>query len=70
MRGKRAKILRKIAYADNPVMKYARNREYENVVCPGQHRHKVPLTIIADNERYMYQALKGRRGDLSGTNLG
>jgi len=69
MRGKRAKILRKIAY-QNPVMKYSRNREYESVVSPGQHRHKMPLTIITDNERYMYQALKGRRGDLSGTDLG
>jgi hypothetical protein len=31
------------------------------VKCPGQHRHNIPMTIIADDERYLYQALKGRR---------
>ena len=64
MRGSKAKTLRAIAYAENPTMKYANNRTYEMVKCPGQHRHKMPLTIIADNERYHYQALKGRRGQL------
>ena len=62
MRGIKSKTFRAIAYRENPVMKYSNNRTYEMVVCPGQHRHKMPLTIIADNERYMYQALKGRRG--------
>jgi hypothetical protein len=69
MRGKRAKAIRRIAY-DPPVLKYGRNREYEMVKCPGQHRHKMPLTIIADNDRYLYQALKGRRADLSEPDLG
>ena len=60
MRGKKAKILRAIAYKGT-ANKYGRNREYEMVKSPGQHRHKIPLTIIADDERYFYQALKGRR---------
>jgi hypothetical protein len=60
MRGKRAKILRAIAY-EGTVRKYSNNREYEMVKSPGQHRHQIPLTIIADEERYFYQALKGRR---------
>jgi hypothetical protein len=40
------------------------------VKSPGQYRHKMPLTIIADTERYLYQALKGRRVDLSGDDVG
>ena len=60
MRGKKAKILRAIAY-QGTANKYGRNREYSMVKPPGQHRHKMGLTIIADDERYFYQALKGRR---------
>jgi hypothetical protein len=60
MRGKKAKILRAIAY-QGTARKYGRNREYEMVKSPGQWRHPVPRTIIADDERFMYQSLKGRR---------
>ena len=60
MRGKRSKIFRRIAYGGS-VRKYSHNREYQMVKCPGQHRHKIPMTIIADEERYLYQSLKGRR---------
>ena len=63
MRGSKAKKLRKLAY-EGTVRKYGCNREYEMVLSPGQHNHKMPLTIIADNERYLYQALKGRRVQL------
>jgi hypothetical protein len=63
LRGSKAKVLRAIAY-EGTAMKYSRNREYEMVKCPGQWRHKMPLTIIADDMRYYYQALKGRRGQL------
>lgn len=69
MRGSKAKILRRIAY-EGTAAKYGRNREYSHVKSPGQHRHRMPLTIIADDQRYFYQALKGRRTDLSGTDLG
>lgn len=69
MRGKKAKALRDIAYKGT-AQKYGRNRMYEMVVCPGQHRHKIPMTIIADDERYLYQALKGRRADIHGTSVG
>ena len=69
MRGKKAKILRNIAY-QGTAKKYGHNRLYEMVKSPGQHRHRMPLTIIADGDRYLYQALKGRRADLSGTDLG
>ena len=62
MRGSKAKILRKIAYRNNPVMKYANNREYRMEKSPGQHRHPVPRTVVADDERFLYQTLKGRRG--------
>lgn len=61
MRGKRAKACRRLAYRKSPVMKYSSNREYRMVKSPGQHRHQMPLTIIADDERFLYQALKGRR---------
>jgi len=60
MRGSKAKKLRAIAYEGTPA-KYAHNREYSHVKSPGQHRHRMPLTIIADDQRYFYQALKGRR---------
>ncbi len=65
MRGSKAKTLRAIAYQGTS-RKYGRNREYEMVKSPGQHRHKIPLTIIADTERYFYQSLKGRRMVLPG----
>jgi hypothetical protein len=68
MRGSKAKKLRAIAY-QGTAKKYGNNREYSMVKCPGQHRHSMPLTIIADEERYLYQALKGRRVELSGTDL-
>jgi hypothetical protein len=61
MRGKKAKRLRKLVYEDVPALKYTRNREYSAVKSPGQWRHSVPLTIIADNYRGYYQFLKGRR---------
>jgi hypothetical protein len=61
MRGKKAKQLRALAYADAPVLKYTNNREYSMVRSPGQWRHRFPATIIADNHRAFYQALKGRR---------
>lgn len=61
MRGKKAKAIRRIAYRKNTTMKYACNREYRMVKSPGQHRHPMPMTIIADDERFLYQALKGRR---------
>lgn len=60
MRGSKAKKLRAIAY-QGKATKYAHNRTYEMVACPGQHRHSMKMTIIADDERYLYQALKGRR---------
>lgn len=63
MRGIKAKTLRELAYGGT-AMKYSRNREYSMTVCPGQHRHKIPLTIIADDQRYFYQALKGRRASV------
>jgi hypothetical protein len=63
MRGSKAKTLRAIAYQGTS-MKYGNNRMYEMVKSPGQHRHKIPRTIIADNMRYFYQALKGRRVQL------
>jgi hypothetical protein len=63
MRGSKAKTLRAIAYGGT-AKKYGNNREYEMLVCPGQHRHKIPRTIIADDQRYLYQALKGRRSRL------
>lgn len=58
MNGKRAKMLRRIAYGDHD----PRDVEYKMVVCPNQYRHKSPNTIIADEKRFMYQTLKGRRG--------
>lgn len=70
MRGSKAKKLRALAYADAPVMKYSKNREYSGVMSPGQWRHRTPLTVIADNYRAFYQALKGRRTLYSGTSLG
>jgi hypothetical protein len=63
MRGSKAKALRAIAYQGTP-RKYGNNRMYEMIKCPGQHRHSMPLTIIADDERYLYQALKGRRANV------
>lgn len=60
MRGSKAKKLRKIAFGDGAA-KYSRNREYKQVVCPGQHRHGDARTIIADSMRFYYQSLKGRR---------
>ena len=69
MRGKKAKKLRELAY-DGTARKYAHNREYSIVTCPGQWRHRNPTTIIADNERAFYQMLKGRRTFPDGTYLG
>ena len=69
MRGSKAKKLRELAY-EGTSMKYSRNREYETVKSPGQWRHRMPLTIIADDQRYFYQALKGRRPVPDGTYLG
>ncbi len=69
MRGTKAKKLRDVAYKGT-ALKYSRNRLYEMVVSPGQHRHKIPRTIIADDERYLYQALKGRRADIHGVSVG
>jgi hypothetical protein len=63
MRGSKAKILRALAY-EGSARKYGHNRLYEMVKSPGQWRHKMALTIIADEERYLYQALKGRRVQL------
>ena len=60
MRGKRAKMLRKLVYGDDPA-KYTNNREYSLTKCPGQYRHQLELTILADDKRYLYQVLKGRR---------
>jgi hypothetical protein len=69
MRGSKAKKLRAIAY-QGTARKYGNNRLYEMVECPGQHRHGMRLTIIADDERYLYQALKGRRARTDGAYLG
>jgi hypothetical protein len=60
MRGAKAKILRAIAY-EGTSRKYGNNRMYEMVKSPGQWRNTMPRTIIADEERYLFQALKGRR---------
>jgi hypothetical protein len=60
MRGSKAKKLRALAY-EGTARKYGVNRLYEIVKSPGQWRHTMPMTIIADNDRYLYQALKGRR---------
>ena len=65
MRGSKAKKLRAMAY-EGTARKYSNNREYQMVLSPGQHNHKMPLTIITDTERYFYQALKGRRAVLPG----
>jgi hypothetical protein len=69
MRGSKAKKLRAIAYQGTS-RKYSNNRLYDTVECPGQHRHGMKLTIIADDERYLYQALKGRRARTDGAYLG
>lgn len=63
MRGIKAKKLRRLAYGDT-AMKYSANREYSLVKCPGQYKHRIPRTIIADDMRFFYQALKGRRVQL------
>jgi len=63
MRGSKAKKLRALAYSGT-ARKYSHKREYSMVKSPGQHRHTMPMTIIADDERYLYQSLKGRRVDL------
>lgn len=63
MRGSKAKKLRELAY-EGSARKYSRNRLYEAVESPGQWRHRRQGTIIADDERYLYQALKGRRVQL------
>ena len=60
MRGSRAKRLRREAYGEG-ALKYPNNRTYQTVVCPGQHRHPVAMTKIADEYRFYYQFLKGRR---------
>lgn len=64
MRGKKAKFIRKLVYGDSPE-KYSNNREYKLTTCPNQYRHDNPLTILADDKRYFYQALKGRRYQLA-----
>lgn len=65
MRGKKAKLLRKIAYSQKIgdaifVLDY-NDREYEYVDSPNRHR-SLNKTCIADEQRYLYQSLKGRRG--------
>jgi hypothetical protein len=60
MRGSRAKMLRRMAY-DPPTMKYAHSRLYTVVRSPGQGELEWAGTIIADEQRYLYQTLKGRR---------
>jgi len=65
MRGKKAKLLRKIAYTQRVgkaiVTLDFRDREYDWVDPPGRWR-SLNKTCIADEQRFMYQALKGRRG--------
>jgi hypothetical protein len=63
VRGKKAKKLRKLAYGGS-AEKYGNNTEYSLTKCPGQYRHKRATTIISDDKRYFYQALKGRRYQL------
>jgi len=46
---------------DPPAMKYSHNREYMSVRSPGQSKLGWAGTIIADEQRYLYQTLKGRR---------
>lgn len=65
MRGKKAKFLRKLAYTHKvgkaTVTLNFRHREYEYVDPPRRWR-SLNKTCITDELRYMYQALKGRRG--------
>jgi len=60
MRGSRAKKLRRMAY-DPLTMQYSHNREYMVVRSPGQSKLGWAGTVIADEMRYLYQTLKGRR---------
>lgn len=60
MRGSKAKKLRRLAY-DPIAYQYARNRQYIAVHSPGQSKLGWAGTIIADEMRYLYQTLKGRR---------
>jgi hypothetical protein len=60
MRGSKAKALRRVAY-NPPTMKYAHSRLYTVVRSPGQTKLGWAGTIIADEQRYLYQTLKNRR---------
>jgi hypothetical protein len=60
MRGKRAKMLRRLAY-DPIAYMYSHNRTYTVVRSPGQSKLGWAGTVIADEMRYLYQTLKGRR---------
>lgn len=55
MRGSKAKLLRRLAKEDREC------REYQEVRSPQQRKHPFPSTIIANEERFFYQTLKGRR---------
>jgi hypothetical protein len=59
MNGKRAKLLRRIAYGNTY---RTHETEYKEVRCPGQSTKNPNRTRIADHKRFMYQTLKGRRG--------
>ena len=65
MNGKRAKALRRMVYwTDVGGVIYKldhRDREYEMVDPPKRHR-SLNKTMIADEQRHLYQTLKGRRG--------
>jgi hypothetical protein len=60
MRGTVAKRLKRLAF-NPPAMKYSHNRKYMVVRSPGQGKATAPRTVIADEQRYLYQTLKGRR---------
>ena len=64
MRGTRAKLLRKMAYTHKVGKVWVtlnwRERTHEYVDPPNRHR-SLNKTCIADELRFLYQALKGRR---------
>ena len=60
MRGSRTKKFRRMAY-DPITYQYSHNRQYIVVRSPGQSKLGLPGTVIADEMRYLYQTLKGRR---------
>lgn len=59
MNGKRAKILRKLVYGPDGSSRY---RSYQYVDPPNRSPSKYGQSCIADEKRYRYQTLKGRRG--------